>query len=48
VVKMGRIKIKLVDVRNGLIDYIENFDELIDCLDDYVENGVREIMVIVQ
>ena len=43
-----KVKIKIVDVRNGLIDYIESIDELIDCLDDYVENGVKEIMVIVQ
>ena len=45
---MMKMKIKIVDVRNGLIDYIESIDELIDCLDDYVENGVKEIMVIIQ
>jgi hypothetical protein len=43
-----KVKIKIVDVKNGLIDYVESIDELIDCLDDYLENGVREIMVIVQ
>jgi hypothetical protein len=45
---MVKVKIKIVDVKNGLIDYVESIDELIDCLDDYLENGVREIMVIVQ
>jgi hypothetical protein len=46
---MGRVKIKLVDVRNGLIDYIENVDELIDCLDDYLEkSNIREVLVIIQ
>jgi len=45
---MTKVKIKIVDVKNGSIDYVESIDELIDCLDDYLENGVREIMVIVQ
>jgi len=45
---MVGVKIKIVDVRNGLIDYIESIDELIDCLDDYLENGAKEVMVIIQ
>jgi hypothetical protein len=46
---MMKVKIKFVDVRNNVVDDVENIDELIDYLDDYVEKGnVREVLVVVK
>jgi len=46
---MMKVKIKIVDVRNNVVDDLENIDELVEYLDDYLENNiVREVVVIVR
>jgi hypothetical protein len=44
-----RVKIKIVDMRNGVIDDLENIDDLMEYLDDYLENNtVKEMVIIVR
>jgi hypothetical protein len=44
-----KIRIKIVDMRNNVIDDLENIDELVEYLDDYLENNtVKEVMVVVR
>jgi len=46
---MVKVKIKVIDMRNNMIDDLENIDELVEYLDDYLENNtVNEVMVVVR
>ena len=44
-----KLRIKIVYMRNNMIDDLENIDELVEYLDDYLENNtVNEVMVVVR
>jgi hypothetical protein len=44
-----KIRIKIVDIKNDTVDDVNDIDELVECLDDYIEKGnVKEVLVVVK
>jgi len=42
------MKIKIIDIENELIDEVSSLDELVELIDEYEENGAKEVVVIVR
>jgi len=43
------MKIRIVDLANGDVDNVNDVDELIDCLEDFIERRkITEVVVIVK